>query len=97
MLVVSPTSVLHVIPADKKSTRAFIDKHTAIKAAAACCLRRDRDEPEATCVVRARLFKADALGACALTSSSQCLHVRRVAQCVGVSHRFVGAACLYHS
>ena len=26
-----------------------------------------------------------------------CLHVRRVAQCVGVSHRFVGAACLYHS
>ena len=32
-----------------------------------------------------------------LTSSSQCLHVRHVAQCVGVSHRFVGAACLYHS
>ena len=31
MLVVSPTSVLHVIPADKKSTSAFIKKHTDIK------------------------------------------------------------------
>ena len=31
MLVVSPSSVLHVIPADQKSTKAFIDKHADIK------------------------------------------------------------------
>ena len=31
MLVVSPPSVLHVIPADKKSTFAFIKKHADIK------------------------------------------------------------------
>mmetsp|Transcript_7961 Transcript_7961/g.25408 ORF Transcript_7961/g.25408 Transcript_7961/m.25408 type:complete len:92 (+) Transcript_7961:316-591(+) len=31
VLVVSPSSVLHVIPADQKSTRVFIDKHADIK------------------------------------------------------------------